>query len=1073
VTDEPPFDEAADPELLQRFIDEIEAAGFERVEPSSWEGPTPRSLIDAGHTDSERMTIIIQPAWPYFPPLLRVPGIAAWHADRERLCIWHGEDFSQRWKTLQGIYDRIDEWIEEAKDGFAAVENARNPEIYWQEDIHRVAGLVDVDALIGDSPTDGDHGEFHFGDARSADGQVSPINVFDIERGAFRITSPLPMGLDNHRLARGRWFYRSSVPHPPRSIEELRSFLTDKQRDRLDRDLRARPVIMYGLVWPNNAGLVATMILSIADQTGARTDHLVVLRPKGRIALLLRAGPDAAVLQQRSVAILGVGAIGSHIAELLTRAGIGRLLLVDFDLLWPVNLVRHAAPPGTPARTTKTDAMRDYLGQYPWVQVDVVEGALGTPSGLRQLLASADMTIDATGHAGLAELIGRVARGNGRPVASAALFRGGAVARVRRQALDRDTPFLQRPHLDRYPEIPPLDDELEYVGTETGCLALVHNAPPTAVTLAATVAAEVAIDHLTGRHDHPDEIIEVIRAGEPPFDQLGRLRPDDLPVTIDLTEHAQDQLRQLGRAALPVETGGILLGCHVDGRPVVTGAIEIPDTDATETRYRIPEGATQAAVAAARERDARIGYLGEWHSHPSGKGPSPLDVAAMLALDADADDDTTDPILVLVEPSSNGQGRLDAFVTRNGRVTPASICSTGDLPGPEKRGHVTTFISYSGDRQQRVELVHALRDYGVTPWRDVENLDAGDPTTDTIEAELSECSSVILWINETVLASAYVADVELPAIARAARDRAIRITPVFDGLTPSEAAERISRFGIEIGDNNGHVVDASLAHADTAAAIALAHATGEVRAAHRSGRPPIVRLVTYDDTAAHRDDAVLNLDWRHHFTSPTLDRSSEDRLRDALVKMTAAMKAIYGATEITLAVKAHLPIAVALGHAFAEPTGCTIRMTRADVTYTVRRAGTDATPLREAPYSKGPIDVRAAAVEVAVTRDTEAGVNGYVGAGNRYRERILLVPPDGPGRFALDGSETCNAWARQVSEVVARLAARPDIDRVDLFVACPVELAVAIGWWANAIGPLQLVNWTGKAGPYAPMWRLP
>jgi hypothetical protein len=139
VSDEPPYDEAADPELLQRFIAEIEAAGFERVEPSAWEGPTPRSLIEAGHTDAERMTILIQPAWPYFPPLLRVPGIATWHADQERLCIWHGEDFSQRWKTLHGIYDRIDEWIEEAKLGFAAVENARNPEIYWQEDIERVA----------------------------------------------------------------------------------------------------------------------------------------------------------------------------------------------------------------------------------------------------------------------------------------------------------------------------------------------------------------------------------------------------------------------------------------------------------------------------------------------------------------------------------------------------------------------------------------------------------------------------------------------------------------------------------------------------------------------------------------------------------------------------------------------------------------------------------------------------------------------------------------------------------------------------------------------------------------------
>lgn len=627
------------------------------------------------------MTIMIQPSWPYFPPLLRVPGIAAWHADRERLCIWHGEDFSQRWVTLQGTYDRIDEWIAEASEGFAAVENARNPEIYWQEDIERVVGLVDIDALVGDTPADGEHDEFHFADAQSANGQPSPIVVFDLERGAFRSNSRLPTGLSSHRLVRGRWMYRASVPHPPRSIDELRSFLTDTQRERLDRDLRTRRVVMYGLVWHNNAGAVATMVLSQLEDTGERTNHLVVLRPTGRDAMLLRAGPDAAVLQQRSVAILGIGAIGSHLAEQLARAGIGRLLLIDFDLLWPVNLVRHAAPPGTPSGTNKTSAMRDLLSQYPWVEIEVVDGAVGTPSGLRQLLASADLTIDATGHAGLAELIGRVAHASERPVVSAALFRGGAVARVRRQAIATDTPFVQRPHLDRYPMIPPLDDETEYVGTETGCLALVHNAPPTAVTIAAALTAEVAIDHLTDRHEHPDELIEVIRRGEPPFHQLGRLRSDDLPAIIDLTERAQEQLRTRGRDALPIETGGILLGCHVDGRPVISEIIEIADDDATEDRYRVPEGAVRTAVTAARQNDSRLGYLGEWHTHPSGEGPSPLDVAAMLAVEAD--EDTTEPILVLVHPIGNGRGRLDAFVTRNGRITPATISSTGDLPEPD------------------------------------------------------------------------------------------------------------------------------------------------------------------------------------------------------------------------------------------------------------------------------------------------------------------------------------------------------------------------------------------------------
>lgn len=385
---------------------------------------------------------------------------------------------------------------------------------------------------------------------------------------------------------------------------------------------------------------------------------------------------------------------------------------------------------------------------------------------------------------------------------------------------------------------------------------------------------------------------------------------------------------------------------------------------------------------------------------------------------------------------------------------------------------MTAFISYSGERELRVELVHALHDHGVTPWRDVENLDVGDPTTTTIEDALARCSGVILWVNEAVLGSTYVQNIELPAIARANRDRGIRILPVFDGLDPANAAERVSRFGVEIGDNNGHVIVAAMSTVDTAAAIASRYAAGHVRDAQRAGRAPIVRMVTYDDTAAHRDDAVLNFDWRHRLGEPTLDDTTQERLSRALTSATGGLKAAYGAGEVTIAAKTHLPIAVALGHAFSEPTGCTIRMERDAVAYNVRRAVADLATLREAPHGNGPVEARAAAVEVAVTRDTMSGVDAYTGAGNRYHERVALVPADGPGRFSLDEPECCNAWARQTSELVSRLAARPNVDRVDLFLACPVELAVAIGWWANASGPVTVLNWTGKAGPYAPMWRL-
>lgn len=383
------------------------------------------------------------------------------------------------------------------------------------------------------------------------------------------------------------------------------------------------------------------------------------------------------------------------------------------------------------------------------------------------------------------------------------------------------------------------------------------------------------------------------------------------------------------------------------------------------------------------------------------------------------------------------------------------------------------FISYSGSRIDRAAPFFALRDHGLSPWRDVESLDLGDDTTAIIEDELAHCSGAILWINEDVLASAYVATVELPAIANAWERRGLRIVPIFDGISPSLASEHLSRLGLEVGENNGYVVDPGLGDDATAAEIARRYVRAHVADARQGGAAPVVRLVSYDDTADLRDNAVLNLDWRHHLTTGSLDPTAESRLRSALAAAAGAMKDAYGACEITMAVKSHLPLAFAVGHVFSEPTGCTLRMTRDGVDWRTTRSAASAALLKQHEGLQGPVDARAASIEVSVTRDVESGVNSYVASGHRYRHRLTLAPEHGPSRDSLDGPESANAWARQIAQGLTRTADRADVDRVDLFLATPVELAVLIGWWANATGAVQIMNWAGKSGPYKPMWTLP
>lgn len=74
-------------------------------------------------------------------------------------------------------------------------------------------------------------------------------------------------------------------------------------------------------------------------------------------------------VKEGKVAIAGLGGLGSNIAVMLTRIGVGQLLLVDFDVVEPSNLNRQSyyiSHLGMP----KPEALKKQLGEInPFVQV--------------------------------------------------------------------------------------------------------------------------------------------------------------------------------------------------------------------------------------------------------------------------------------------------------------------------------------------------------------------------------------------------------------------------------------------------------------------------------------------------------------------------------------------------------------------------------------------------------------------------------------------------------------------------------------------------------------------------------
>lgn len=112
------------------------------------------------------------------------------------------------------------------------------------------------------------------------------------------------------------------------------------------------------------------------------------LQARGRLPLAVR---------ERSVAVVGAGALGSAVAELLVRGGVTNLLIIDHDDLEAGNLVRHTLT-GTHLGQNKATAVAARLqGAAPMSRITALAKPLPQGDELQKLLEPFDVVLDLTG----------------------------------------------------------------------------------------------------------------------------------------------------------------------------------------------------------------------------------------------------------------------------------------------------------------------------------------------------------------------------------------------------------------------------------------------------------------------------------------------------------------------------------------------------------------------------------------------------------------------------------------------------------------------------------------------------
>jgi hypothetical protein len=491
-----PDPETLDPASLDTFTTSLIEAGFVRdSDGRTWHGPIHPALKQ--FSDATHMRVVIRDGWPFLHPRTYADGIpnGLHRTTNGDVCLWEDGDPSFNWLTWDGISARIEQWAEEAQGTGTTEDPGFDPHVYFFG-VRR--GLATID--------------------------LSKIRMRDWKSYDVRATLKNDVLAIGEGELRGRLYMRDRPHLPARNLDELRAALRVRQQRDLDRRLTTvgQPggLTFIIMVWSTPAGYNLLVLgferpeegrLSVTVYEPARTDTEI---------LKLRAGLDASGLADNTVVLFGAGAIGSHIADLLTRSGVGTLHVHDTQRLRPGDVVRHAAD-RLYVGDFKTDAVRFKATlAAPWSAVRVHRTAPWKPSELAEAVAEADLAVDATGLKAFAAQLSLVCANATKPMISAASYRHGELGRVRVQAGQPNDRIYDRAE-PTYPQIPRGAEEAEVAG-ETGCAAPVAQAPPAYIAAISATAARWAVDVLTGRADEDADVIEVYHPlVDAPFNRAG------------------------------------------------------------------------------------------------------------------------------------------------------------------------------------------------------------------------------------------------------------------------------------------------------------------------------------------------------------------------------------------------------------------------------------------------------------------------------------------------------------------------------------------------------------------------
>lgn len=357
--------------------------------------------------------------------------------------------------------------------------------------------------------------------------------------------------------------------------------------------------------------------------------------------------------------VLGVGSLGSALLESLARSGLFEFIAIDNDSFLPHNLARHSlvSPDiGWPKSLAIERKINALLFSEGIVKASGYNAARFSDEGIQHIFDSPDVIIDCSASVAVRRRIAELPRPHVPIISLYLIDHGETCVMLYGQGKDQDEQLdvIEAAAIADYKQHAPiarwLSEDVEPVQIGGGCRSTSAKISDATVRWHAAWAARAILDWVSGQQPWPEYsgygLAQLSPGCLPTYTvqwQPITARRFDSPTgwTVFVRDEVVKTIEGFIKQHPGKETPGVLIGAKDRRRKriFVMDALDPPPDSkmSASSCERGVSGLRSSLAVIEADTRHRIGYVGEWHSHPpkAGVAMSPKDQTTGVQLASD------------------------------------------------------------------------------------------------------------------------------------------------------------------------------------------------------------------------------------------------------------------------------------------------------------------------------------------------------------------------------------------------------------------------------------------------------